>query len=100
MSSIDVSEPRTPSRTEDVLDVAAIRLSARVQQRVEMNMAMVGEYAESMQRDDVFPPIDVFYDGEDYWLADGFHRVEAIRADIAELESEKPRGMADVALDK
>ncbi len=68
-----------PKYDVQCLNLEAIRLSARVQQRVEMNMAMVGEYAESMQRDDVFPPIDVFYDGKDYWLADGFHRVEAIR---------------------
>ncbi len=30
-----------------------------------------------MKAGEKFPPIDVFFDGEDYWLADGFHRIQA-----------------------
>jgi len=50
-----------------------------------LNEDVVTEYAEDMQNGKVFPPPVVFYDGQDYWLADGFHRVKA--AEQAGLES-------------
>jgi preprotein translocase subunit YajC len=40
-------------------------------------MAVVGEYADLMKELVIFPPIEVFYDGESYWVADGFHRLAA-----------------------
>lgn len=30
-----------------------------------------------MRRGDTFPPIDVYFDNKTYWLADGFHRLQA-----------------------
>ncbi|NJR74989.1 MAG: ParB N-terminal domain-containing protein, partial [Scytonema sp. CRU_2_7] len=35
--------------------------------------------AEAITMDAVFPPILVFYDGKNYWLADGFHRLHATK---------------------
>lgn len=35
------------------------------------------DYAEAMRHRDPFPPVDVFYDGDVYRLADGRHRVHA-----------------------
>jgi hypothetical protein len=49
------------------------------QMRVEMNPDIINEYAEAMLNGAVFPPIIVYFDGADYWLADGYHRVEAAR---------------------
>jgi hypothetical protein len=49
------------------------------QMRVEMRPETVNEYAADMLDGAVFPPVIVFFDGRDYWLADGFHRVEAAR---------------------
>src|SRR2546429_7468102 len=49
------------------------------QARVTLSDTIIREYAEGLTRGDVFPPIDVFFDGEAYWLADCFHRVKATR---------------------
>ena len=49
------------------------------QMRAEMNVDLINEYAEAMLNGAVFPPIDLFYDGADYWLGEGYHRVEAAR---------------------
>jgi hypothetical protein len=49
------------------------------QMRIEMRAETVNEYASEMLDGAIFPPVLVFYDGSDFWLADGFHRVEAKR---------------------
>jgi hypothetical protein len=49
------------------------------QMRVEMSEHTIADYAEELISGTVFPPVIVYYDGEVYWLADGFHRVEAAR---------------------
>ena len=51
-----------------------------LQMRVQMNEAAIAEYAELMSGGTVFPPVTLFRDaGGTYWLADGFHRIEAAR---------------------
>jgi hypothetical protein len=54
-----------------------IRLDGGTQPRVRINKAVCKNYGEQMKAGDKFPPIDVFFDGKDYWLADGFHRLQA-----------------------
>ncbi len=49
------------------------------QMRVEMKPDVVLDYAEDMAAGATFPPVEVYYDGSIYWLADGYHRVEAAR---------------------
>ncbi|EDM70689.1 probable streptomycin biosynthesis operon possible regulatory protein [Roseobacter sp. AzwK-3b] len=61
-----------------MIEISKIRTDGGTQSRAEMNEDTVAEYAEALaDPDTVFPPIVVYYDGKDYWLADGFHRVEA-----------------------
>lgn len=50
-----------------------------LQTRAALNEDTVVDYAEAMERGDKFPAVTVFTDGADYYLADGFHRVEALR---------------------
>jgi hypothetical protein len=62
------------------LSLGQIILDEDAQPRVTMNFGMVEEFADDMLRGDDFPPLDVFHDGENYWLADGFHRYHAALA--------------------
>ncbi len=49
------------------------------QMRVEMKPDVVREYADEMAAGTVFQPVEVYYDGSIYWLAEGYHRVAAAR---------------------
>lgn len=53
-----------------------IVIEAGTQMR-EIVSDVVDEYASAMQAGAAFPPIDVFFDGERYILAHGFHRFSA-----------------------
>lgn len=57
--------------------ITQIRLDGATQPRAELNYQVIEEYSQAMRAGSEFPPVDVFYDGTDYWLADGFHRVKA-----------------------
>jgi len=54
-----------------------IRLDGGTQPRARINQEVCNEYQAQMRSGQPFPRIDVYYDGENYWLADGFHRHEA-----------------------
>jgi hypothetical protein len=49
--------------------------------RTEMRLETVSEYATDILNGATFPPIVAFYDGADFWLANGYHQVEAGRKD-------------------
>ena len=50
-----------------------------LQTRCGTDIDTIGNYAEAMADGAQFPDVTVFTDGARYWLADGFHRVEAAR---------------------
>jgi len=75
------------------LNIKAIRIDGGTQSRVEINNDVVAEYAESLTAGAVFPPITVFFDGADYWLADGFHRFHAYnKVGIVSIEADIHQG--------
>jgi hypothetical protein len=69
------------------LNTLAIRIDGGTQARAEINLEVVAEYAAALTDGVVFPPVEVTFDGAEYWLEDGFHRVhahvQAARASIA-----------------
>jgi len=56
-----------------------IRTDGGTQPRAKINMETCLDYAEQMKSGDRFPPVEVYFDGQHYWLADGFHRYFAHR---------------------
>jgi hypothetical protein len=80
------------------LNLLTIKIDGGTQARVSLNQDVVKEYAESMREGDVFPPITVFFDGSDYWLADGFHRYFATKANaFTSIEADVKNGTLDDA---
>lgn len=63
--------------TATMLPIAKIRRDGGTQIRVEFNETTADEFAEMLMDGREFPPVTVFFDGDDYWLADGFHRMRA-----------------------
>jgi hypothetical protein len=60
------------------LEIRSIRHDQKIQQRSPLlNNQIVAEYAEAMKGGSTFPPVIVFSDGNDNWVSDGFHRLEA-----------------------
>ena len=64
-------------RRATVLLIARVRIDGGTQVRADVDPTTVTTYAEDMIAGAVFPPIVVFHDGQDHWLADGFQRVAA-----------------------
>jgi len=62
------------------LNLAVLRLDGETQARLALSQEKVQEYAALMEDGEEFRPIDAFFDGSDYWLADGFHRYFATKA--------------------
>ena len=76
------------------LKLKDIRLDGGTQPRQYINQDVVNEYAEEMLESDNFPPIVVFNDGANYWLADGFHRYHANKkAGFLEVECDVRNGV-------
>lgn len=58
-----------------------IRLDGGTQPRAGIDQAVVDDYHSDMQAGAQFPPVELVYDGTNYWLWDGFHRFHALRKD-------------------
>lgn len=90
------SEGKAPSIKK--LNISTIRIDGGTQPRGQINYGVVKDYAELMREGVKFPAVTVFYDGAEYWLADGFHRYHAIKSNAtATVEAEIHQGSIDDA---
>lgn len=61
------------------LNINSIIIDKGTQSRASISEDTVTDYAEAMQAGDEFPPVIVYHDGVEYYLADGFHRLHAVK---------------------
>lgn len=79
--------------TEYQLSPSILRRDGGTQPRAVLDETTILEYAGAMAAGDTFPPVVAFHDGETYWLADGFHRVNAaLRAGVTLLAVDVRQG--------
>lgn len=73
----------TSEKTMVIVD--QIKIDGGTQMRAGLDDATVREYADAMADGGwgSFPPVVLYHDGTDYWLADGFHRMAAYRGLVA-----------------
>ena len=69
-------EPNNGDPEIQNIPLAKIRTD-KTQSRDRICKKTVQEYAEQMEAGYVLPAVVVYWDGETYWLADGFHRYQA-----------------------
>ena len=62
-----------------MIELSKIRIDGGTQTREKLNEATVKEYIEAINAGATFPPVTLFFDGSNYWLADGFHRFFATK---------------------
>lgn len=81
------------------LNLNAIRIDGGTQPREQINMEVVADYAEGVKVGIEFPPVVVFHDGAEHWLADGFHRWHAHKsAERASILADVRSGSLDDAV--
>lgn len=63
----------------DKLAINKIRTDGGTQPRKGLDADTVEQYTQAVKAKVKFPPVIVYHDGAVYWLADGFHRLQAHR---------------------
>ena len=75
------------------VDINLIRIDGGTQCRTVIDQPTVYSYLERMKEGDEFPLIETMFDGEIYWLVDGFHRYHALKlAGVKEIEINSKSG--------
>ena len=65
--------------TNQLLSVKLIKQDSALQPRAKMDTGVIDDYTNSMKAGASFPPVVVYKVGEDYLLADGYHRFMAVQ---------------------
>ena len=96
-----LSSEAAAETAEDIklMPIEDISIYGGTQTRASTNDDAIDSYVESIEGGQSFPPVEIYFDGTKYWLADGFHRLLAYkRAGRAEVRSKIFKGSRKDAL--
>jgi FtsZ-binding cell division protein ZapB/uncharacterized ParB-like nuclease family protein len=62
-----------------ILNLNVLRIDGGTQSRAVINQEQIDNYAQDMAAGDKFPDVTVYFNGLEYYLADGFHRYFATK---------------------
>lgn len=65
--------------TTKTLALSTIHIDGDTQPRTKIDQDVVDDYAAAYGAKSKIPELDVFHDGTNWWLADGFHRYHAAK---------------------
>ena len=71
------NSPLPTTNSQEWLTLSEICRDGGTQSRAKLDLKHVATLIEVMEDGSELDPVTVFYDGESYWLADGFHRCKA-----------------------
>jgi hypothetical protein len=63
-----------PKAGTHALEISKLRIDGGTQRRAQLNETVWAVYGELVAEGLELPLAVAFFDGEHYWLADGFHR--------------------------
>jgi hypothetical protein len=87
-----------PSMSTQNIPISKLRIDGDTQTRSGVDQEAIADYAAAMVSGTRFPPGRAVFDGENYWLFDGFHRYFAHQdADLLSMECEIVNGTKDDA---
>ena len=84
--------------------IPSIKIETESQSRVRIRANVVNDYAKAMnlqlrEGDWSFPPVILFEEGDNYWIGDGFHRIQAaIKLRLTEIPADVRPGTQRDAL--
>jgi ParB-like chromosome segregation protein Spo0J len=75
------------------MKLTEIKVDNELQSRAEINEQVIAEYTEVIRNGGKMPPVTVFFDGKNNYLADGWHRYFAHKkAGFADIEADVKKG--------
>lgn len=64
-------------KSVELVELELINLDQSTQSRTGLHQQTLTDYVEVWEAGGKFPPVELYFDGQTYWVGDGFHRIKS-----------------------